>query len=109
MPTIDGPLEIVVRLNPDTGEVSTTFESRECSLLTPGELWWERGAHHFVVYPPEDFYDPRLRQRRDTGNMLSPRDPHARLVHVGPVAGPGPVPPGWIELSRRALGPTGPA
>lgn len=103
MPTMDGPLEIVVRLRTGTGEVGTSFESPDCSLLTPGYLCWEIGGAHYVVYQPEDFYDKGLKRRWDTGNLLSPRDPHARLVRVGPVHGPGPCPPGWIELSRSAV------
>jgi hypothetical protein len=108
MTTINGPLEIVVRLDPATGELETRFESPECSLLTPGMLWWEKDTRHYVVYQPEDFHDIRLKQRLDTGNMLSPRDPHVRLVHVGAVYGPGPCPPGWIELSRGRAGTTPP-
>ena len=104
MPTIDGPLEIVVRLHAATGDVATTFESPDGSSLTPGYLCWAIDGSHYVVYQPEDFYDERLKRRWDSGNLVSPRDPHVRLVHVAAVKGPGPCPPGWTELARSAVG-----
>ncbi len=54
----------------------------------------------------DEYYDEILKARRNSNNMLSPRDPKIRLVLVDSVFGVGSyAPTEWLELSRSKVQP----
>jgi hypothetical protein len=104
MPTQNPSIEAVVLIDRSTGECTVRFESPLCSSNSAGELWWEVNSTHHVLYQQEEFYDEALRNRRNTNNMISPRDSRHRLSLVGSVWGIGThAKDKYIEAARSAI------
>jgi hypothetical protein len=104
VPIVDPPVDVVVLLDPSTGERDTVFVSTMAGSTTGSELWWEQGTAHFVLYHLDDFYDDRLRSRREAGLMISPRDLTKRLVLVGQVWGVLVLPDDrFVEIARARV------
>lgn len=104
MPALNPIIEVVVLIDQYSGESSLRFESVLCSGDCAGELWWETGSPHFVLYQQEEFYDSVLKSRRSSNNMLSPRDPHRRITLVGTVWGIATYPKAkYIEIARTRV------
>lgn len=107
MPIIDPPIETVVLINRSSGENRLIFESPLCSPNHAAELWWEVNSSHYVLFQQDEYYDDTLRNRRNADNMLSPRDPHIRLVYVASVWGLGSFDgTQWLQISRCVVAPT---
>ena len=102
MPIANPNIEILVGLDPETGDIQTRFTSSLCSSMEASEIWGKPDGSDFFLYHPDEFYDDKLRERRNSGNMLSP-DSTSRLVLWGTVVG---SPEGAFEsrftLIRRA-------
>jgi hypothetical protein len=67
--------------------------------------WWiaEDGSHH-VLYWQESFYNDKLRNRRNSGNMISPKDPRLRLFKVGKIRQHVDLAPGsYIEIFGKRI------
>lgn len=106
MPTLNPNIEVVVLVDRHSGESSLRFESVLCSGDCAGELWWEIDTTYFVLYQQEEFYDSTLKNRRNSNNMLSPRDAHCRLAFVGAVWGIESYDKAkHIEISRSCISP----
>ena len=58
-----------------------------------------------MLYHTDEYYDEKLRSRRETGSMISPRDPTKRLVHVGTVYGVLLRDDPFIEIARARVDP----
>lgn len=105
MPIIDPIVEAVLLFDRGVGQVRIHFESKDCSSNSAAELWIEQGTAHYVLYQPDEYYDEGLRECRNKGNMISPRDSSRRLVFVGQVwGGPAYDTNACIEMGRTIIG-----
>ena len=97
-------------LDTTSKNVTTHFYSAQCGSNESSELWIGTTSGKFVVVDPGLYYDEKLRQRRNSGNMLSPWQPVERLSLVAQVWG-GAVPQaaksqnvtGIIEIARGVI------
>jgi hypothetical protein len=105
VPIIDPQLDVVVLLDPSTGEREMVFVSPAAGTNEASELWWESGTAHYVLYHADEYYDERLRSGREAGQMLSPRDRTRRLVHVGMVYGVLLRESRFMEIARARVHP----
>lgn len=105
VPEIDPEIDAVLLLNSTSGEIRVAFVSPSCGGNQASELWWETGTLHYVLYHQDEFYDDLLRDRRNSGNMISPRDPLNRMHYVGNVWGVIPAEMGEIVMARARLCP----
>lgn len=78
-------ITVLTLLNTASQIVETHFVSAECGSNESSELWIGSATGMFVVVDPGLYYDEKLQQRRNSGNMLSPWQPVERLSLVGQV------------------------
>ena len=93
MPIEDPEIQVVSVLDKDTGLVSTYFLSSACNNNEPSELWLDLKREQFWLYHTDEYYNERLRKRRNAGIMISQREPRNRLVQIGVVHGVLPLDP----------------
>jgi len=93
MPIEDPEIQVVSVLDKDTCLVSTYFLSSACNNNEPSELWLDLKREQFWLYHTDEYYNERLRKRRNAGIMISQREPRNRLVQIGVVHGVLPLDP----------------
>jgi hypothetical protein len=103
MPLQNPVIEAVLLLNPNTCESRILFESPVAGANEASEIWWETGTTNYFLYHPDEFYDDGLRDRRNTQNMISPRDNQLRLLFVGLAWGARTYDETWIVLTRGQI------
>lgn len=104
MPTVNPEITVVIVVEKQSGAQTILFESPLCSVSSAGELWIERDSGSTVLFQPEEYYDEKLRDRRNSNNMISPKG-EGRLSLMGPVWGVAPYDRAThIELVRSKLG-----
>ena len=67
--------------------------------------WWmsEDGQHH-AIYRQDAYYNDRLRERRNQGNMICPQDTSQRLVFIGDLVGQIEMSPdAYFEVFRNRI------
>ena len=80
-------ITVLTLLNTTSQIVETHFVSAQCGSNESSELWIGSTSGKFVVVDPGLYYDEKLLQRRNSGNMLSPWQPVERLSLVAQVWG----------------------
>jgi hypothetical protein len=102
MPIGNPRIEILVGLDPKTGDIQTRVVSSLCSSMVGSELWGKPDGSDYFLYHQDEFYDKRLRERRNSGNMLSP-DGKSRLILWGAVWSVGTFESRFTLIGRTTL------
>jgi hypothetical protein len=105
VPDTNPEIDVVLVLNPVTGETRVVFESPRAGSNEASELWWETGTANYFLYHPDEFYDVTLRQRRNSNGMCSPNE-NRRLILVGQVWGAPTYGDAFIVVACTRLSPT---
>jgi len=100
----DVSIEAVVLFSLESGKIVTFF----ISTIAPGdqamELWCTTETQRYALYHLDAYYDPKLRHRRNSGNMITPGEPKERLVFIADVWHDIPLKPnGYFEITRSCL------
>ena len=80
-------ITVLTFINKSTGAVSVELYSAQCSASEASELWVGEKSDLFTAVDPRSYYDKKLAERRNAGNMISPWEPKDRIRFVGHIKG----------------------
>jgi len=86
MPIRNPQIEVLIGINPADGKKEISFASELCGTNEGSELWANQSGTEFFLYHSDEFYEEKLRERRNSMNMISPGKME-RLVLWGTVYG----------------------
>lgn len=80
-----------VFLEKATGKISVMFISNCAGGDQAAELWCGEKTGRGFIFHQDAYYDEKLRNRRNDGNMISPISQSERLIYLGQVWGALPI------------------
>jgi len=92
MPIENPDIEVLIGIDPTNGKKEIGFVSQLCGANEGSELWANQTGTEFFLYHTDEFYDEKLKERRNSMNMISPTKKE-RLVLWGTVYGLNPLSP----------------
>lgn len=103
MPIINGSADVIVLSHPVTGELRVELISALASSNSALELWRGQNTGRYFLYSQDAYYNSRLSERRNAGNMISPIAPAERLTLVSNIWGAPTSSSDYVEITRSKI------